>query len=167
MTRRLCITWATKKKLRRDEFIAPPEGMTACSPRRLFSPVCKLWDTCVAMWRTELAGLPEIANPLSSEMSCVAWPRTSQAAAQPRSQALSPHYRLLSWPGLPWICRYSRASLVENITWNAGYYFKSHHALQLWDLLSCAAVLPIKPSMGYSFSGPQIVLSNMTIIYNL
>lgn len=97
-----------KKKLRRDEFIAPPEGMTVRSPRRLFSPVCKLWDTCVAMWRTELAGLPEIANPLSSEMSCVAWPRTSQAAAQPRSQALSPHYRLLSWLGLPGICRQPR-----------------------------------------------------------
>lgn len=102
MTRRLCITLATKKKIW-DVMSSshPPEGMTACLPRRLFSPVCKLWDTCVAMWRTELAGLPEIANPLSLEMSCVAWPRTSQAAARPRSQALSPHYRLLSWLGLP------------------------------------------------------------------
>lgn len=53
-----------------------------------------LWDTCVAMWRTLLAVLPEIANPLSLEMSCVAWPRTTQVRTShpPRSQALSLQY---------------------------------------------------------------------------
>lgn len=60
-------------------------------------PLCGLWDTCVAMWRTVLAVQLEIANPLSLEMSCVAWPHTAQARTNhpPRSQALSLQYLLL------------------------------------------------------------------------
>lgn len=66
-------------------------------------PVCRLCDTCVAMWRTVLAVLPEIANPLSLEMSCVAWPRAAQACSShpPRSQELSLQYCLLPWLSLP------------------------------------------------------------------
>lgn len=62
------------------------------------------------MWRTERAALPGIANPLSSEMSCVAWPRTAQACTSqpPRCKELSLHRRLLSELRLPGLISYRR-----------------------------------------------------------
>lgn len=89
------------------------------------------------MWRTELAGLPEIANPLSLEMSCEAWPRTSQTSTNhpPRSQALSLQYCLLSCLCLPGISYYWGESHGE---YNVGNSFISALFIQLWVLLSCA-----------------------------
>lgn len=87
------------------------------------------------MWRTLLAVLPEIANPLSLEMSCVAWPRTTQVRTShpPRSQALSLQCCLLSWLSL------SEISHCWSVcgTWKTGYY---RFPIQLWVLVSCSVI---------------------------
>lgn len=87
-----------------------PEEIVFTLPPLPSPPVCKPLGTCIAMWRTERAALPGIANPLSSEMSCVAWPRAAQACASrpPRCKELSLRRRLLSELRLPGLISYRR-----------------------------------------------------------